>query len=372
MKIGVLKEIKSDEYRVGMTPDAVRECCDNGHEVFVETNAGMGVGLDDAQYQESGATILKTPQDIFDLSELIIKVKEPQPKECKALTAKHTLFTYLHLAADSKQAELLQKSGCTAIAYETVTDRNGGLPLLAPMSQVAGRFSVQAGAHHLEKPQGGRGVLLGGVPGVAKANVVILGGGVVGENAANMALGKGANVYIVDKNIERLATLNGIYGERLNTIFANNANIDRLIKTADLVIGAVLIPGDSAPKLIKKDDLAKMQKGAVLVDVAIDQGGCFETSKPTTHSNPAYEIDGVIHYCVANMPGAVARSSTYALNNVTLPFIMKLANQGIQAACLNDPHLLMGVNVYKGVITHPGVSKALNASYNDPNKLFAV
>ncbi len=369
MKIGVPKEIKKDEYRVGMTPDSVRELVDHGHSVVVETLAGAGIGYNDADYESSGATIVGSAKDVFQQSELIVKVKEPQPEECKMLTEKHTLFTFLHLAADKQQADLLMASGCTAIAYETVTDHHGKLPLLAPMSQVAGRFSIQAGAHHLERPQGGRGVLLGGVPGVAKGNVLIFGGGVVGRHAATMAMGKGANVTVVDKDIKCLGELSARFGDRINTIFANNANKDRLLTHADLVVGAVLIPGDSAPKLVSKDDLKKMKPGSVLVDVAIDQGGCFETSKPTTHTNPTYVVNDIVHYCVANMPGAVPHTSTFALNNVTLPFIVTLANEGVKKALLQNTHFLMGLNVCKGKITHPGVSKALDYEYTNPDKV---
>lgn len=369
MKIGVPKEIKSDEYRVGLTPDAVRELVDHGHDVVVETQCGSGIGFNDKDYQLSGAKVLSHAEDVFDNAQLIIKVKEPQPNECKMLTKSHTLFTFLHLAADKRQAELLMASQCLAIAYETVTDPVGRLPLLSPMSQVAGRFSIQAGAHYLEKPQGGRGVLLGGVPGVAKGNVLIFGGGVVGRHAAIMAMGKGANVTIVDKNIDRLAELSDVFSDRVNTMFANNANKDRLLANADLVVGAVLVPGDSAPKLVTRDDLTKMKKGSVLVDVAIDQGGCFETSKPTTHTDPTYVVDDIVHYCVANMPGAVPHTSTYALNNVTLPYILKIANQGTHHALANDPHLLMGLNVCRGEITHPGVAKALGYEYVNPDQL---
>src|SRR5436190_8367577 len=314
MHIGVPKEIKNNEFRVAIVPSIVRELTDHGHRVFIETNAGSGVDISDKDYQEAGATILNSAQEVFEQGHLILKVKEPQPQECAYLNEEKTLFTFLHLAADKKQTELLLASNCTAIAYETVTDARGGLPLLAPMSQVAGRMSIQAGAHCLEKAQGGRGVLLGGVPGVAPASVVILGGGVVGTNAASMALGMGADVVIIEKNVERMEELVSRFGTSLKTIYSTAGAIEEYCTAADLVIGGILLPGHAAPKLITRDIVRAMRPGSVIVDVAIDQGGCAETSRPTTHANPTYSVDGVIHYCVANMPGGGARTSTYALN----------------------------------------------------------
>ncbi len=362
MLIGVPKEIKVREYRVGMVPSSVRELTHHGHEVLVEKSAGEGVGASDDDYIKAGAKIAETADEIFAKADMIVKVKEPQPEECKKLREGQILFTYLHLAPDPEQTKLLKESGCIAIAYETVTDRNGGLPLLAPMSEVAGRMSIQAGAHSLEKSMGGRGVLLGGVPGVEPANVVIIGGGVVGTNAAKIAVGMGANVVILDKSLPKLRELDNIFGARITTVCANKDAIERHVSKADLTIGAVLVPGDSAPKLITKDLLTKMRKGSVIVDVAIDQGGCTETSRPTTHDNPTFEEEGVIHYCVANMPGAVARTSAFALNNATLPFIVKLADKGLRAL-KEDEHLLNGLNVYKGQITYQAVAHALGYPY---------
>ena len=336
MRVGVPKEIKVHEYRVGLTPASVAELVAHGHEVFVETKAGSGIDCPDKAFEKAGATILPTAADVFAQSDMIVKVKEPQPQEIAMLEPRHLLFTYLHLAADKAQAEGLMKSGATCIAYETVTSRSGALPLLKPMSEVAGRMSVQVGAHYLEKEPGGRGVLLGGVPGVAPAKVAILGGGVSGVNAAQMAVGMRADVTIYDISNERLA---------------------------ELVIGAVLVPGAAAPKLVTREMLKTMKRGSVLVDIAIDQGGCFETSRATTHDDPVYEIDGVIHYCVANMPGAVARTSTYALNNATLPFALKLANLGAEAAMAEDPHLAAGLNVSGGKIRNLPVAEALGLPY---------
>lgn len=372
MKIGIPKEIKTNESRVGLTPDSVRELFENGHEVFVETNAGKEIGCLDTHYQAAGAKILPNAEAIFEKAEMIVKVKEPQSNECKMLSEGQILFTYLHLAADKLQADLLKQSKCTAIAYETVTDKFGGLPLLAPMSEVAGRFSIQAGARCLERPQGGAGILLGGVPGVDKGKVVIIGGGVVGTNAAVMALGKGAHVTMLDKSSRRLSELSLEFRDTLDTIYASAANIQRYVLDADLVVGAVLIPGDSAPKLVKRSWLSKMRPGSVLVDVAIDQGGCFETSKPTTHQDPTYIIDGVIHYCVANMPGAVPRTSAFALNNVTMPHVLSIANLGLDQALNLDPHLINGLNVCEGEITHPAVAHALGMDYVMPNKFFNI
>lgn len=363
MLIGVPKEIKTHEYRVGMTPGGVHEAVRHGHAVQVETGAGVGIGLDDAAYVKAGASIVASAAEVFAQAELIVKVKEPQPVEYRQLRAEQTLFTYLHLAPDPEQARGLMASGCTAIAYETVTDGHGRLPLLAPMSEVAGRMAIQAGAHSLEKSQGGSGTLLGGVPGVLPGRVAILGGGVVGTNAARMAVGLGAQVTVLDRSLERLRELDAEFHGRLLTRFATLEAIEQEVLEADLIVGAVLIPGASAPKLVPRAMLAAMKPGSVLVDVSIDQGGCFETSRPTTHADPTYIIDGVVHYCVANMPGAVARTSTFALNNATLPFILQLADQGPLAALRHDPHLQAGLNVHRGQITYPAVAAALGCDY---------
>ncbi|MGE3919480.1 MAG: alanine dehydrogenase [Gammaproteobacteria bacterium] len=363
MLIGVPKEIKNNEYRVGMVPASVHEVMSRGHKVIVQTNAGLEIGFTDRDYEAAGATIAKDAEEIFAKADMIVKVKEPQPKECMMLRKGQILFTYLHLAPDPVQTDLLLKSGCIAIAYETVTDSSGGLPLLSPMSEVAGRLSIQAGAHCLEKARSGRGVLLGGVPGVAPANVVVLGGGVVGTNAARMAMGMEANVFIVDRSLKRLKELDMQFGKQLHTIYATQDAINDLVTQADLVIGAVLIPGGSAPRLVKKETLSKMRPGAVLVDVAIDQGGCFETSHPTTHANPTYVVDGVVHYCVANMPAAVPRTSTFALNNATLPFIIELSDKGYQKALTDNPHLLNGLNVHEGQLTVEAVAEAQKLKY---------
>lgn len=363
MLIAVPKEIKNHEYRVGMVPASVRELILNGHQVLIETEAGKGIGVSDADYEEAGAKIVSSAEEIFRHGELIIKVKEPQPQECKLLRKGQVLFTYLHLAPDPMQAELLLQSGCTAIAYETVTDSQGGLPLLSPMSEVAGRMSIQAGAHCLEKAQGGSGVLLGGVPGVIPGNVVVIGGGVVGTNAARMAMGMEANVIVIDKSLRRLKELDFQFGSKLHTIYATRDSIEKNVIDADLVIGAVLVPGAAAPKLVSRELLRKMRPGSVVVDVAIDQGGCFETSRPTTHTHPTYVVDEVVHYCVTNMPGGVARTATFALNNATLPFILALANKGVRRALREDKHLLEGLNVHEGKLTHAAVANALGASY---------
>ena len=359
MLIGVPKEIKNHEYRVGLTPAAVKEFVMHGHQVMVETDAGTSIGFTNEQYQEAGATIAAGPESIFEKAEMIVKVKEPQPNECKMLSEGQTLYTYLHLAPDPTQTDLLVKSGATCIAYETVTDRTGALPLLAPMSEVAGRMSVQAGAHFLEKAQGGSGTLLGGVPGVAPGKVLIIGGGVVGTNAAKMALGMGADVTILDRSLPRLRDLDDIFDGRVKTVFSTVDAIEHYSSKADLVVGAVLIPGAAAPKLLTREHIKNMKEGSVVVDVAIDQGGCFETSKATTHQDPVYIVDGVVHYCVANMPGGVARTSTMALNNATLPFGLALANKGPKKAMLDDPHLLAGLNVHKGKVTYKAVTDAL-------------
>jgi len=359
MIVGVPKEIKNHEYRVGLTPASAKEFVAHGHQVIVETNAGTAIGFTDAQYEEAGASILATAADVFAQAEMIVKVKEPQPNECKMLREGQTLYTYLHLAPDPTQTELLVASGSTCIAYETVTDYTGGLPLLAPMSEVAGRMSIQAGAHNLEKAQGGSGTLLGGVPGVAPAKVLVLGGGVVGTNAAKMAVGMGADVTILDRSLPRLRQLDDIFNGRVKTVFSTVDAIEEYSANADLVIGAVLIPGAAAPKLINKAHIKAMKPGSVVVDVAIDQGGCFETAKATTHQDPTYVIDDVVHYCVANMPGGVARTSTIALNNATLPFGLALANKGPKRAMLEDKHLLNGLNVHKGKVTYKAVVDAL-------------
>jgi alanine dehydrogenase len=363
MRVGVPKEIKNHEYRVGLTPASVAELVACGHEVLVETKAGTGIDFSDKSYEKVGATIVPTAADVFEKAEMIVKVKEPQPVEIAMLRPHHLLFTYLHLAPDPDQAKGLMESGATCIAYETVTSRGGALPLLKPMSEVAGRMSIQVGAHYLEKEQGGRGVLLGGVPGVAPAKVAILGGGVAGINAAQMATGQRADVTIYDINNDRLAELDMHFGSQIKTAFASKAAIAQAIQEAELVIGAVLVPGAAAPKLVTREQLKTMKRGSVLVDIAIDQGGCFETSHATTHEDPVYEIDGVIHYCVANMPGAVARTSTFALNNATLPFALKLANLGAEAAMAEDPHLAEGLNVSDGKIRNLPVAEALGLPY---------
>ena len=363
MRVGVPKEIKVHEYRVGLTPASAAELVAAGHEVLIETKAGTGIDFADAAYEKVGAKILPTAADVFAQSDMIVKVKEPQPQEIAMLEPRHILFTYLHLAADKAQAEGLMKSGATCIAYETVTSRSGALPLLKPMSEVAGRMSVQVGAHYLEKEPGGRGVLLGGVPGVAPAKVAILGGGVAGINAAQMATGLRADVTIYDISNDRLAELDLHFGSQIKTAYASRDAIANAVQKAELVIGAVLVPGAAAPKLVTRQMLKTMKRGSVLVDIAIDQGGCFETSKPTTHDDPVYEVDGIIHYCVANMPGAVARTSAFALNNATLPFALKIANLGADEAMRQDPHLANGLNVSGGKIRHQAVAEALDLAY---------
>lgn len=368
MTVGVPKEIKSQEYRVGLVPGSVREIVSYGHRVMVETNAGLGIGIDDAAYREAGALIINTAEEIFAKSDLIVKVKEPQAIECQRLRPGQTLFTYLHLAPDPEQAQALIESGCTAIAYETVTEIGGGLPLLTPMSQVAGRMSIQAGAHALEKEKGGSGILLGGVPGVAPANVVVIGGGVVGTNAIRMAMGMEANVTVLDKSLKRLNDLDFQFGSKLHTIFATTEAIEEYVHDADLVIGAVLVHGAAAPKLVTREMLRRMRPGSVIVDVAIDQGGCFETSRATTHVHPTYLEEGVVHYCVANMPGAVPRTSTFALSNATFPFVLSLVNKGIKKALLDDVHLLNGLNVHAGKMTYEAVARDLGYTYVAPEK----
>ena len=363
MRIGVPKEIKNHEYRIGLTPAGVRELVGHGHEVMVQRDGGKAIGLTDDLYERAGAVIVDAPEAIFERAEMIIKVKEPQADECRMLREGQVLYTYLHLAPDPEQTRLLVESGCTAIAYETVTDDRGGLPLLAPMSEVAGRMAIQAGAHALERAQGGSGVLMGGVPGVRPAEVMVLGGGVVGMNAARMAMGMGADVTIFDRSLPRLKYIDELYGDRLNTLYSTEEAIEQHLATVDLVIGAVLIPGAAAPKLIRRKQLSIMEPGSVLVDVAIDQGGCFETSKATTHQAPTYEVDGIIHYCVANMPGAVARTSTFALTNATLAYAVQLANKGPAQAMLDDVHLLRGLNVHRGQVTHEAVARDLGYDY---------
>ncbi len=363
MLIGVPKEIKNHEYRVGLTPAGARELIAHGHRVLVEHDAGAGIGLDDALYLAAGAGIAADAAEVFAAAELIVKVKEPQPQECRRLRPGQTLFTYLHLAPDPQQAQLLRDSGATCIAYETVTDDHGGLPLLTPMSEVAGRMAVQEGAHCLQKAAGGSGVLLGGVPGVIPGHVSVIGGGVVGLNAARIAMGMGADVTILDRSLARLKQIDELYGERLNTLYSSVDAIEQQLKLADLVIGAVLVPGAAAPRLVTRTMLQLMKPGSVLVDVAIDQGGCFETSRPTTHESPTYSVDGIIHYCVANMPGGVARTSTFALTNATLPFALALADKGTARALHDDPHLLNGLNIHAGQITHEAVARALEQHY---------
>ena len=371
MRIGVPKEIKNHEYRVGLIPAAVRALTAAGHKVFLETNAGIGSGFDNASYIKAGATILETAEEIFGGAEMIVKVKEPLADERKRLRSDQTLFTYLHLAPDLEQTEDLVQSHATCIAYETVTDARGQLPLLAPMSEVAGRMSVQAGAMCLEKSHGGTGLLLGGVPGVESANVLIIGGGVVGSNALKMAVGMEANVTVVDKSLDTLRRLDEIYANRIQTIYSTQETIETCALNADLIIGAVLIPGAAAPKLVSADLIKSMKPGSVVVDVAIDQGGCFETSKATTHDNPTYIVDDVVHYCVANMPGAVAKTSAIALNHATLPFVLELANKGTVKALQSNPHLFEGLNVWKGQVTNEHIANQHGYEFNaiDPSQL---
>ncbi|MFP5304694.1 MAG: alanine dehydrogenase [Gammaproteobacteria bacterium] len=363
MRVGTPKEIKNQEYRVGLTPAGVRELVAHGHEVLIETNAGLGIGITDEQYAAVGARIVGTAAEVFAEAEMIVKVKEPQLVECEMLREGQVLFTYLHLAPDPLQAKGLIDCGCTAIAYETVTDGRGGLPLLAPMSEVAGRMSIQAGAHAMEKSAGGNGVLLGGVPGVPAAEVVIIGGGVVGYNAARIAIGMGARVTILDRTLSRLNWLDSVFENRATTLYSTRDAVETCVMRADLVIGAVLVPGAAAPKLVTRDMLKSMPNGTVIVDVAIDQGGCFETSRPTTHQDPTYVIDGVVHYCVANMPGGVARTSTFALTNATMPHVLALADKGCRQALIDDPNLREGLNVHRGEITYKAVADALGYRY---------
>ncbi|WP_136636532.1 alanine dehydrogenase [Pseudooceanicola onchidii] len=370
MRIGCPKEIKTHEYRVGLTPESAAELIAHGHEVLIEAGAGLGIGADDAAYQAVGAQITDV-DTLFARAETIVKVKEPQAVERARLRAGQTLYTYLHLAPDPDQTRDLMASGATCIAYETVTAPGGGLPLLRPMSQVAGRMAIQAGAHALEKAQGGRGMLLGGVPGVAPAKVIVIGGGVVGRNAAQMAVGMGADVTVLDRSHDVLEDIDRQFNGRVRTVYSTATALAELTRTADLVIGAVLIPGAAAPKLISRTMLADMLPGAVMVDVAIDQGGCFETSRPTTHADPIYEVDGIIHYCVANMPGGVARTSTYALNNATLPHLLRIADKGVKAALEADPHLRAGLNVAGGRITCAPVADAQGLDWITPEEVLA-
>ncbi len=363
MRIGSPKEIKVHEYRVGLTPAGARELVAHGHEVWIETGAGAGIGVGDEAYRKLGAQIAPSAEELFAGVDLVVKVKEPQPRECALLREGQALFTYLHLAPDPGQAKALLASGCIAIAYETVVDAQGGLPLLAPMSEVAGRMAIQAGAHALEKAQGGIGVLLGGVPGVAPAEVLVIGGGVVGTNAARIAVGMGARVTVLDRSLARLKQLDEMFESRLVTLYSTRDAIEQCTAVADLVIGAVLVPGASAPRLVTREHLRRMKPGAVVVDVAIDQGGCFETSRPTTHDNPTYVEEGIVHYCVANMPGGVARTSTFALTNATLPFVLALADKGVGPALLDDAFLREGLNVHTGRITHRAVAESLGMTY---------
>ena len=363
MIVGLPKEIKNHEYRVGLTPSSVRELTSRGHKVLVQKNAGTEIGLTDDQYVAAGAQLVDTAKEIFALSEMVVKVKEPQPEECAMLRPGQILYTYLHLAPDPEQTAALVKSGAICIAYETITGANGGLPLLAPMSEVAGRMAIQAGAAHLEKSKGGMGLLLGGVPGVAPGHIVIIGAGVVGTNAMQMAVGTGARVTVLDKSVDRLRQLDLVYGNRIATVYSNAQSIEEAVLTADLVIGGVLVPGAAAPKLVTRDLISRMKPGAVVVDVAIDQGGCFETSHATTHAEPTFVVDGVIHYCVANMPGAVARTSTFALNNATIGHAVALAEKGWQRAMRDDVHLKNGLNVCQGKVTYQAVAQALGYEY---------
>jgi len=371
MLVGVPKEIKNQESRVGLTPASVKELTLRGHQVLVQQNAGAAIGLTDEMYAGSGATIVDTAQEIFARADMVVKVKEPQPQECAMLRENQILYTYLHLAPDPDQTRALVASGAVCLAYETITGAGGGLPLLAPMSEVAGRMSIQAGAAHLEKSKGGMGLLLGGVPGVAPGHVAIIGAGVVGTNALQIAVGMGARVTVLDKNVDRLRQLDLVYGNRIQTMYSNAHNIEDAVLDADLVIGGVLVPGAAAPKLVTRSMIARMKQGAVVVDVAIDQGGCFETSHPTTHENPTFVVDGVVHYCVANMPGAVARTSTFALNNATISHAIALADKGWSKAMRDNPHLKNGLNVCRGQVTYEAVAHALGYSYVPADSMLA-
>lgn len=369
MRIGLPKEIKNHEYRVGLTPASVRELTSNGHQVLVQTGAGASIGLSDSLYVAAGATIASDAAEVFAKADMIVKVKEPQAQECAMLREGQILYTYLHLAPDPEQTAALVKSGAICIAYETITGHGGGLPLLAPMSEVAGRMAIQAGAAHLEKSKGGMGILLGGVPGVPAANVAVIGAGVVGTHAMQMAVGMGAKVTVLDKNVDRLRHLDLIFGNRITTVYSSAQSLEEAVLDADLVVGGVLIPGAAAPKLVTKDMISRMKKGAVVVDVAIDQGGCFETSHATTHAEPTYVVDGVVHYCVANMPGAVARTSTFALNNATIGHAVALANKGWKQALKDNVHLRNGLNVAGGKVTYEAVARDLGYSYVSADSL---
>ena len=369
MRIGLPREIKNHEYRVGLTPASVRELTAHGHPVLVQAGAGAAIGLDDAQYLAAGATLAQDAAEVFAQAEMIVKVKEPQPVECAMLRPGQILYTYLHLAPDPAQTAALVRSGAVCIAYETITGPGGGLPLLAPMSEVAGRMAIQAGAVYLEKSKGGMGVLLGGVPGVPAAHVVILGAGVVGTNALQMAVGLGARVTVLDKNVDRLRQLDLVFGNRIHTVFSTAHSVEAAVLDADLVVGGVLIPGAAAPKLVTRDMIARMKQGAVVVDVAIDQGGCFETSRPTTHADPIFVVDGVVHYCVANMPGAVARTSTFALNNATITHALALAGKGWKQALRDNAHLRNGLNVAEGQVTFEAVARDLGYAYVSADSL---
>jgi alanine dehydrogenase len=372
MKVGVPTETKTDEYRVALTPAGTRELVEHGHEVCIQTAAGVGSTIADAEYVAQGAQILPDAKAVFDEAELILGVKEPQPDEVAMLRPRHTLFTYLHLAPDPLLTRGLCETGATCVAYETVVDEHGRLPLLAPMSEVAGKIATQAGAFFLERPLGGRGVLLGGVPGVASATVMIIGGGVVGQNAAFIAIGMEADVFVYDRNVDRLRELDITFGGRASTVYSSTLSIEEMLPRVDLVIGAVLIHGARAPYVIKRDQLSLMKERAVLVDVSIDQGGCFETSHPTTHSDPVYEVDGVTHYCVANMPGAVPVTSTFALTNATLPYVLALADHGLEAAIEELPGLKSGVNVADGKVTHPAVAEGTGLDYTPVEDILSV
>ena len=363
MKIAVPKEIKNNENRVGLVTSGVRQLVQDGHEVYVQHNAGMGIGITDEEYTKAGAKIVATLEDAFAAGEMIIKVKEPQANEIALLKPHHILYTYLHLAADKPQTEGLMKSGATCIAYETIQLDDNSLPLLVPMSEVAGRMSVQVGAAYLQLDKGGKGILLGGVPGVRRAKVTIIGCGIAGTNAAKMAIGMGADVTLIDLSTKRLAELDDLFENKVNTVFSNSQNIEDAVLQSDLVIGAVLVPGAKAPKLVTREMISKMQKGSVVVDIAVDQGGCIETCKPTTHENPTFIVDGVVHYCVANMPGAVARTSTFALTNVTLKYARMIAREGVDRAVMKDKHLRLGVNIYKGKLVYEQVATDLNLPY---------
>jgi alanine dehydrogenase len=372
MRVGVPKEVKNHEYRVGLVPGSVREIVAHGHDVLVEAGAGAAIGFPDTAYEAAGARILPDAGSVFAEAELVVKVKEPQPAEWQRLRPGQVLFTYLHLAPDEAQTRGLMASGASAVAYETVTDANGALPLLAPMSEVAGRMAVQVGARCLEKEAGGAGILLSGVPGVPGAKVAVLGGGVVGSNAARIAHGMRARVTVLDRSPRALQALDAEFDGAVATLFATRDGVEEAVLEADLVIGAVLVPGAAAPKLVTRDMVRRMKPGSVMVDVAIDQGGCFETSRPTTHAEPTYLVDGVVHYCVTNMPGAVARTSAVALNNATLPFTLQLADKGLKRACAENPHLMRGLNVHAGKVTHPAVAEALRLELSQPESALAI